>query len=211
MSDLFYVCACSPDHAGGICLYRELAGAKTERLSSAQLAGANYICFSPDGKYLFSTFNTARDASGGGVASYRIRHDGSLDFVSSQRTKGAAACHVSVSPDGAFLYCANYLTGDFAEFPLNADGAIGHMKNFVSHTQYPHGPNIERQECAHMHCVRFTPDGKFLCAVDLGTDSIYLYPYTPSCGISETPEIFTRRREPVRATSFSIPRGNGHI
>ena len=38
------------------------------------------------------------------------------------------------------------------------------------------GPNKKRQEQSHLHCVTFTPDGKFLLATDLGTDCIYLFP-----------------------------------
>ena len=34
----------------------------------------------------------------------------------------------------------------------------------------------KRQEQSHLHCVTFTPDGKFLLATDLGTDCIYLFP-----------------------------------
>ena len=34
----------------------------------------------------------------------------------------------------------------------------------------------ERQSQPHLHCVEFTPDGKFLVANDLGTDKIHVFP-----------------------------------
>src|SRR5207253_5510412 len=38
------------------------------------------------------------------------------------------------------------------------------------------GPNEERQEGPHAHCVRFSPDGQALYAVDLGADTIWRLP-----------------------------------
>jgi 6-phosphogluconolactonase (cycloisomerase 2 family) len=37
------------------------------------------------------------------------------------------------------------------------------------------GPDAKRQESPHVHSVRYTPDGQFLFAADLGTDKLYRF------------------------------------
>lgn len=185
--DLFYTCACSPEANGGLYLYRENVGGHVEQLAFAPLPGTNYLCYSPDGSRLYATWNEGKT---GGIAAYRLNEDGSLVFLNRAESMGAAACHLTTSPDGRFLYCANYLTGNFAEFRLADDGAIDTRTQVVSHSAYPVGPRADRQECAHTHQTRFTPDGKFLCAVDLGTDRVLLYAFTPGKGIAVPPNEF---------------------
>ena len=37
------------------------------------------------------------------------------------------------------------------------------------------GPDLSRQETPHVHCVRFTPDGKYILATDFSADRILSY------------------------------------
>ena len=177
--DLFYSCGCAGE-GGGIFLCRETETAgKIETLALAPLPGANYHCFY--GKFLYSTWNVA--GKGGGAAAFRINEDNTLTELNRMESCGVATCHVTTSPDGAYLYAANYLTGTFAEFKLAADGSIAERTLVADHNSYPVGPRTDRQECAHTHCTRFTPDGKWLCVVDLGVDRVFLYPYQAGKGI----------------------------
>ena len=177
---LFYSCGCANEN-GGIFLCREDGTGVITTLALAPLPGANYHCFSPDGKYLYATWNIPR--KGGGVAAFRINDDRTLTEHNRLEANGTAVCHVATSPDGTFLYAANYSSGNFAEFKLAPDGSIAERTLVADHHQYPVGPRTDRQECAHTHCTRFTPDGKWLCIVDLGVDRVFLYPYTPGKGI----------------------------
>lgn len=177
--DLFYSCGCAGE-GGGIFLCRETETAgKIETLALAPLPGANYHCF--HGNFLYSTWNVA--GKGGGAAAFRINEDNTLTELNRMEACGVATCHVTTSPDGAYLYAANYLTGTFAEFKLAADGSIAERTQIADHNSYPVGPRTDRQECAHTHCTRFTPDGKWLCVVDLGVDRVFLYPYQAGKGI----------------------------
>ncbi len=102
------------------------------------------------------------DCDDSGVISYDILPDGSLDNPSEIiSTRGQVACHVLVN-DGE-VYCANYITGSVVKLP---DILVEH---------HGKGPNQARQDGSHVHYVGLTPDKQFICAVDLGLDSIFLY------------------------------------
>nr|SIP63188.1 hypothetical protein [uncultured bacterium] len=84
---------------------------------------------------------------------------------------GADPCHLSLSADRRFLYAANYSGGSLAAFSLDEQGNITDRSFLSKHRG--HGPNILRQEAAHVHFSREI-DG-VLYACDLGQDSIFLY------------------------------------
>ncbi len=174
MNQNFYVCACDPGEFGGIYRYDLSESGKMTQLGFSPLPGTNYLCFSPDRNTLYATLNTA--GGEGGAAAFRIQEDGALVFLNSMESLGRAACHVTCSPDGRFLYCANYTTGNFTEFALKDDGSIGERTQVIQH--HGSGPRTDRQEGPHTHCCVFTPDDGYLCVNDLGTDEIMVYPYT---------------------------------
>lgn len=78
--------------------------------------------------------------------------------------QGAVAAHLAVEGDD--IYTANYTSG-------NVTWLCGGDVKIVGHTGG--GPNLKRQEQPHPHHVCLTPDKKFVCVTDLGTDSIYVY------------------------------------
>lgn len=96
-----------------------------------------------------------------GVAEFDIRPDGSLQQVGKIRpTHGAVAAHILCWRGS--LYAANYLTGTTVRLP---DKIVAHSGSSV---------NPRHQDCSHPHCLTPTPDGKYLCINDLGTDCIYV-------------------------------------
>ena len=78
-----------------------------------------------------------------------------------QSTLGKVACHILV--DCEAVYCANYISGSLCKLP----GQV------VQHQGHGHHP--ARQDSSHMHFVGLTPDRKYICAADLGTDTVYVY------------------------------------
>lgn len=89
---------------------------------------------------------------------------------------GEEPCYVSLSPDGRRLAVANYASGSAALYALDEAGlpvfAPALFRNEGS------GPNAERQEGPHAHCVRFSEDGAALYMVDLGADQVLRLPLT---------------------------------
>jgi len=175
---LFFLCACSETDRGGIRLCRmDSAVSAPVELDLTPLPGTNFLCFSVDGKTLYATSNTKEE--GGSAAAFRCGPDGSLRFLNRVPAGGTSSCYLSCSPDGRFLYSANYLSGSVTEFELAEDGSIVRRVRVIEH-KGACGPVTKRQDKPHAHCAVFTPDGKFLCVNDLGMDSILLYPVTPN-------------------------------
>lgn len=137
---------------------------------AAEAGNPSYLTLSGDGKYLYSVM----EADGGAVASYAVNNsDMKLDFISSQSTEGKGPCYILLDSTGKYLYAANYSDGKLSMFPVDDKGRIGMLSCLISHSGC--GPDQGRQDGPHAHCVTETPDGKYLCAVDLGIDKIMVY------------------------------------
>lgn len=120
------------------------------------------------GEKLFALLNKPFPGSDvSGLACFSIRPDGSLvkeDGV--YATGGIEACYLSVDPTGQVIYCANYTSGSIARIE---------QSSLKLNIHKGHGADSVRQSSPHVHQVLPTPDHRFICAVDLGLDSITLY------------------------------------
>ncbi|MGB3437873.1 MAG: lactonase family protein [Actinophytocola sp.] len=82
---------------------------------------------------------------------------------------GAGPTHLSVHPDG-YLLTANYSSGSVAVHRRDDDGTIGERTDLVQHVGTDRDP--------HAHQVLPDPTGRWVLAVDLGADSVYVYGLT---------------------------------
>ena len=162
-----YIASCVPD--GGIYHYLWENGDarfldKTDGDRPMYLA----IC----GDYLYGVLRQPfGNSQNSGVCRWKIGADGTLGEQSEiLSTDGVVGCHLTVFQER--IYVANYLSGSVIALPE------GIVQQHVGK-----GPNPLRQEAAHTHFVGMTPEGKYLLAVDLGTDSIYVY--TPELKLVE--------------------------
>lgn len=89
-------------------------------------------------------------------------------------TGGADPCHAALDPDARALAVANYSSGSVAFYRLDARGRTGEPTLFQHRG---HGPDTDRQQGPHAHWVGFSPDRRWLHAVDLGADAIFAYAY----------------------------------
>jgi len=175
-SQEFYLAACANTPQGGIYRYVMDQG-RPRQLGFNQLNSANYLAYSPDRKFLYST---CAIGDNGGVAAFKINDDNSLTFLNSMDAKGLSSCFLCTDPSGKFLFTANYRSGSVTEFALE-NGAIKALTQVIQHEG--HGPNEKRQEGPHTHFTQMAPDGKYLCVVDLGIDAVKCYPVDPTRGI----------------------------
>lgn len=97
---------------------------------------------------------------------------------------GQIACHIAYSPDRKYLYTANYRTGNLTEYRLDEQGNIEELKRVIVFDK------LKPENVAHAHGIFFSPDGKILCAPDLGNDCIYLYKMTQN-GVDLNPDVIT--------------------
>ena len=99
---------------------------------------------------------------------------GTLTLLNSQPTGGVGPCQASLDPAGNWLMAANYNSGSLTIFPILPDGRLGPASDYVEHQGVP-GPDLDRQESAHAHMLKFDPTGRFVLATDLGLDRIFIY------------------------------------
>ncbi len=136
----------------------------------AELNNPTYVNISNDNKVLYAV---VKEGDKGGVASFSINNQtGELTELSRQVTEGASPCHVSVDKRNQQVVTANYHRGTVEAYLVNEDGTVNPSTSIMQHEgQGPH----ERQEKPHTHFSGFTPDERFVVAVDLGIDKVITY------------------------------------
>lgn len=148
----------------------EPGGVLTAAGDTAAGINPSYLTLHPNRAFLYCVNESAQ----GGVSAMKIDPDtGALELLNSQPTGGADPCYVSADPTGRWLLAANYSGGNLSVHPIQADGRLGPIAEFVQHTGT--GPNTERQEKAHAHSIRFDPSGQYVLAADLGMDQVLIY------------------------------------
>ncbi len=109
----------------------------------------------------------------GSVSAFAIeRASGALTRLNEQPSGGGAPCYLSVEPSGRAVLVANYGGGSVALLPIEANGALA-PAYVVQHTGK--GPNAERQEAPHAHCILPDLSNRFALAADLGADRVFVY------------------------------------
>src|SRR5882762_4422915 len=135
-------------------------------------AGANpsFLSIHPNGRVLYAV-NELDQA--GAVSAFAIeRASGALTRLNGQPSGGGAPCYVSVERSGRAVLVANYGGGSVALLPIEPNGALA-PAHVVQHTGK--GPNTERQEAPHAHCILPDPSNRFALAADLGADRVFVY------------------------------------
>lgn len=132
----------------------------------------------------------------GRLGAYRAGADGwrSIGQVSSE---GREPCYVALDASEDRIAVANYGSGSIALFELGPDGVPRDAGALWANSGG--GPNADRQEGPHVHCVQFSPDGRWLYAVDLGTDQVLRFSL-------ESPVPLERARLAYQAPAGSGPR-----
>jgi 6-phosphogluconolactonase len=177
-TELLYVgCYTDAGHAEGIHLVRfDTRSGRLEHSTSVN-AGANpsFLAVHPNGSALYAV-NEAAEHNGratGGVSAFAIAGSGALARVSEQSSEGRGPCYVSVDRSGRAVLVANYDEGSVALLPIGAGGALGVATSVDQH--HGTGPNAERQEAPHAHCIVADPSNRYALAADLGIDRVLMY------------------------------------
>src|SRR5882762_5328319 len=134
-------------------------------------AGANpsFLSIHPNSRVLYAV----NEVEHGAVSAFAIETGtGALTRLNEQPSGGGAPCFVSVDRSGRALLVANYGGGSVALLPIEANGALA-TAHMVPHTGK--GPNTERQEAPHAHCILPDPSNRFALAADLGADRVFVY------------------------------------
>ena len=144
-------------------------------------AGANpsFLAIHPNGRSLYAVNELEKydGKASGAVSSFSIASDGALTRRNEQASEGGAPCYVSVDRRGRFVLIANYVGGSVALLPIQNDGSLAPVANIDQHNGK--GPNAERQEAPHAHCIVPDASNGFALAADLGVDRVFVYRLDP--------------------------------
>lgn len=147
------------------------------RLVGSVNAGANpsFLAIHPNGRVLYAV-NEVDKYNGratGAVSALIAKDTGALTRRNQQPSEGGGPCFVSVDRSGRVVLVANYDGGTVALLPIEADGSLAPATQVVKHAGK--GPNAERQEAAHAHCIVADPSNRFALSADLGADRVFVY------------------------------------
>jgi 6-phosphogluconolactonase len=157
-------------HSEGIYLVRmDRRSGELRRIGAVKAANPSFLTIHPNGRVLYAV----NELDKGAVSAFAIVKgiDG-LTKLNEQPSEGAAPCYVSVDKSGRAALVANYMGGNVALLPIEANGALA-PAHVVQHTGK--GPNAERQEAPHAHCILPDPSNRFVLAADLGADRVFVY------------------------------------
>lgn len=136
-----------------------------------------WITASADGRFVYA----ACEGEQGAVLALAVTETSDLSVLNSEPTGGSGTCHAALVNGGTHLVAADYVSGSVSAHPIAKDGTVGEQTTFVQHVGS--GPYVERQEGPHAHMIAEDPSGRFVHAIDLGTDTIYAYSLDPESGV----------------------------
>jgi 6-phosphogluconolactonase len=151
-------------------------GELTNPGAAAKVDMVDWLCFSPDHKYLFAAceVDSFNGKPTGELASFKV-NDGRLEQLSGVNSVSKGTCHCAIDHTGRVLISADYGGGSAASFKVTD----GKLSNLVWSEHYTaHGPNPQRQESAHAHFASFSPDNRYAYVNDLGGDLIHIYTFS---------------------------------
>lgn len=161
----------------GICTFElDVGTGALERIAeNCDVENPSYLCINAarDRLYAVSEIEPGNgEKCDGYVFAFSIGPDGALTKIGSAPVSGAGATHVAAN--GKYLAAAEYYTGDIDLYALDDNGGIAYHTANDRHAGS--GPVDGRQDCAHAHFVGFDPFNEDrLWAVDLGSDTVYVY------------------------------------
>ena len=137
------------------------------------ISNPSYQVVSANGKYVYSVGEDDGLTSTAHALSFD-QANGKLTLMNTQLTQGGAPCYINITPDGKTVITANYMGANISLIPLETSWRLSENVSTIDFTG--EGEIKNRQDQPHLHCVEFTPDGKYLVANDLGTDKIHVFP-----------------------------------
>ncbi|WP_338932668.1 lactonase family protein [Streptomyces netropsis] len=159
-------------------------GTLTPVYATDAVANPSFLALSPAADVLYAVSETAE----GAAVAFSLADPARPEPLGAPvPVRGASPTHLA--PAGAHLLTANYGSGSVSALPVRADGGLEAPSVVLPHRGG--GPVAERQEGPHAHAVVPDPSGRWVLAVDLGTDSVWTYALDPATGVprphGETP------------------------
>lgn len=158
----------------GIYVYKlDTVSGIAEYVSEAAVANPSFLTLDRSENYVYAvTEDDGAETSAANAFSFD-KKNGTLKYINKQLTKGAAPCYINIDKEGKHVVTANYGGGSVSVFAVSSDGGLMPASQVVQFAGTGYDEN--RQTQPHVHCVKYSPDGKFLFATDLGLDKIHKF------------------------------------
>jgi 6-phosphogluconolactonase len=182
---MLYIGTYTSGKSEGIYLYRlDMATGALKPVGVTKgISNPSFLTVDPQRKYLYAV-NEVTEFGGkptGAVSAFAInKKNGELTFLNQLPSLGGAPCHIIVDKAGKNVLVANYVGGNAAVFPIQADGKLGPHSDMVQHEGS--GPNKQRQDKPHAHNVVLDATNRFAFVTDLGLDQIKVYRFDAAKG-----------------------------
>lgn len=144
-------------------------GALSARHATDAVPNPSFLTLAPGGEVLYAVSET----DDGAAAAFRVADPARppAPLGPPVPVRGAGPTHLALT--AGCLLTANYGSGSVTAIPVRKDGALAEPSAVLRHEGG--GPHADRQEGPHAHAVHPDPSGRWLLAVDLGTDSVWVY------------------------------------
>lgn len=158
----------------GVYVYKiDTVTGTSEYVSMVEVANPSYLTLSKDEKFVYAvTEDDGAETSAANAFSFD-KESGKLIFLNKQLTQGGAPCYINVDANGKHIVTANYVGANVTVFPVKENGSLDTASQVVRFEGK--GSHPKRQQQPHIHCVQYSPDGKYLFVDDLGTDRIHKF------------------------------------
>ncbi len=160
-------------------------------VEAAPATNPSFLAVTPDGRFVYA----ALESPAGAVGAFRVVSPGYFEPLNELPAGGAGSCHVFAT--GRHVFVANYSGGTISSFPVNPDGSLAPAASVIAFEGS--GPDPKRQKKPYAHAVVASPDGAFLYACDLGTDSVWGFRIDPA----------TSKLTPIDPPAGKVPPGSG--
>jgi 6-phosphogluconolactonase len=170
--------------------FNEGTGELTKLSEETNADNPNYLAIHESNRCIY-TVSEALGRNEGVVTAYQLDPAaGRLSYINNQGTLGSVPAYASFDRAGKFLLVANYSMDTelppsspdqaIAVMPIRADGSVGDP--VASRAHAGRGPNTQRQERSHAHCIVTTPDNSHIVVADLGIDKLMIYRFDGDTG-----------------------------
>lgn len=160
----------------------------------------SYLSISPDAMHVYAIGEVAGNPSGKAFSFLFHTATGRLTLLNQQSVGGDHPCYITADNKEKNVIIANYTGGSVSVLPISASNELQPPVQVIQHKGT--GPNLSRQEKAHVHTAHFSPSQSLLAVTDLGSDEVTLYPYT---GRANTP-LDTTNKMVIKTAAGAGPR-----
>lgn len=168
------------------------------------ISNPSFMTTTSDGKYIYAVKEEVTETAGAYAISFD-RENGKMTLLNEVSVHGGAPCNITLDPTERFVLTANYNGGSITVIALNDSACLKDSVCVIPFTGKSVDP--ERQTKPYLHCVKFSPDGKYLFADDLGTDQIHVFPvFSEACTCDAATLLKIKLQRDVKVSPGNGPR-----